>query len=219
MVQGVVSYNNMNNMSFPSSAKWSVISLVFLATVVVAPLTWANHESKKSLPNIPGLTFASEGASAPVKPSPVAQNNTGAETDGALAVTIETPAVEVESQDSRGSSQQEEIDAYIRTIFGKDAKVFTAITRVECNPKNKQYPACVYHTEHEYSVGVAQINLFNKSHAIHAAKVPGDTMEEKIESLKDPYINVLVAYKIFTDSGFAPWAGYTSGRYLDHMAE
>jgi hypothetical protein len=155
-------------------------------------------------------TYASSGEEV----ASTAQNNVPATNTPDLAVTITTPTPKEPE-----SNQKEEIDAYIRTIFGKDAKVFLAITRVECNPKNKQYPACVYHTDHEYSVGVAQINLFNKSHAIHANKVPGATMEDKIESLKNPYINVLVAYKIFTDSGFTPWTGYTSGRYLDHMGE
>lgn len=112
---------------------------------------------------------------------------------------------------------QDDIEAYVKTIFGKDAKTAIAVSHVECNPQNKAYPACVYHTEHEYSVGIFQINLFNAKHSIHAAKVPGKTMEEKIEALKDPYINTLVAYKIFTASSWNPWAGFTSGRYLAHL--
>jgi len=142
--------------------------------------------------------------------------------NNSFPVTVITPVREVGSaslSEQVVTDEQEQIDAYIRTIFGKDAKVAIAVNRVECNPANKQYPKCVYHTDHEYSVGIFQINLFNKTHAIHAAKVPGKTMEEKIESLKNPYINTLVAYKIFTSSGFAPWSGYSSGRYLDHMGE
>lgn len=112
---------------------------------------------------------------------------------------------------------QQDVENYVKTIFGKDGKVAVAVSHVECNPANKAYPRCVYHTDREYSVGIFQINLFNKDHMIHAAKVPGKTMEEKIEALKDPYINTLVAYKIYSHSGFNPWAGYTSGRYLTKL--
>lgn len=126
------------------------------------------------------------------------------------------PQLEVTTPVEEGPSQKD-IEAYIKTIFGKDSKVAIAVSHVECNPANKAYPKCVYHTQHEYSVGIFQINLFNANQWIHAAKVPGETMEEKIESLKDPYINTLVAYKIFSAQGFLPWAGYTSGRYLDQL--
>lgn len=112
---------------------------------------------------------------------------------------------------------QEEIEDYIRVIFGKDARVAIAVSHKECNPKNPSYPACVLHTEHEYSVGVLQINLYNTKHWIHAAKVPGDTMEQKIEWLKNPFNNVLIAHKIFADSGFQPWTAYTSGAYKEEL--
>jgi hypothetical protein len=208
-------------MQFPSSTKWSVVSLIFLTSIIVLPLTYANH--KAGTGDVIEKTYASSGEEV----ASTAQNNVAATDTPDLAVYIttpeptKTPAVKTEATEKASgvSRQQEEIDAYIRTIFGKDAKVAIAVNRVECNPKNKAYPRCVYHTEHEYSVGIFQINLFNKSHAIHAAKVPGKTMDDKIESLKDPFINTLVAHKIFTDSGFQPWAGYTSGRYLDHMGE
>ena len=59
---------------------------------------------------------------------------------------------------------QEEIEAYVKTIFGKDARVAIAVSKNECNPANKQYPYCVFHTPHEYSVGIFQINLFNTKH-------------------------------------------------------
>lgn len=111
----------------------------------------------------------------------------------------------------------EEIEDYVRTIFGKDARVAIAVSHKECNPQNTQYPACVLHTEHEYSVGIFQINLFNTRHWIHAQKVPGKTMEEKIEWLKNPFHNTLVAFKIFKDSGFGPWTAYTNGAYLQEL--
>lgn len=118
----------------------------------------------------------------------------------------------------KASPQQEEIENYIRTIFGSDAKVAIAVSRNECNPANSRYPACILHTEHEYSVGIFQINLYNSRHWIHAKKVPGATMDEKTEWLKNPYNNTLIAYKIFSDSnGFQAWSAYTNSNYLKDM--
>lgn len=109
---------------------------------------------------------------------------------------------------------QKEIEGYIKVIFGKDAKTAIAVSHHECSPKNKQYPMCVALSDKEYSIGIFQINLKNKTHLIHASKVPGKTLEEKAEKLKDPYINTLVAYKIFSDSkGFGPWSAFSNGSY------
>lgn len=195
----------------PNSTHGSVAYLTTIAALIII-----GGYLFDNLPNI--LTNHSAEASAVVEeneerarerltPTTAPQNKAVVETKPSLAVTVEVAKPD----------ESEAIDNYIRTIFGKDAKVAIAVNRVECNPKNKQYPACVYHTEHEYSVGIFQINLYNAKHWIHAKKVPGETMEQKIEWLKNPYNNTLIAYKIFTDSGFEPWSGYTSGRYLDHM--
>ena len=112
---------------------------------------------------------------------------------------------------------QKDIEDYVRVIFGKNSRVAIAVSHNECNPLNPQYPKCVLHTSAEYSVGIFQINLYNERHWIHAQKVPGSTMEEKIEWLKDPYHNTLIAFKIFTDSGFYPWSAYTSGNYKNSL--
>ena len=195
----------MNNSRWPKGTYTSVLFLILLILPIVGLLTWSNHHGQQ--------VVREAKASVVATPTPVAQNITGAETGDTEAhpVVITTP--------EPVNSEHEAIDDYIRTIFGKDAKVAIAVNRVECNPKNKQYPSCVYHTEYEYSVGIFQINLYNKSHWIHAKKVPGNTMEEKVEWLKNPFNNTLIAYKIFTDSGFGPWSGFTSGRYLDHLGE
>jgi hypothetical protein len=113
---------------------------------------------------------------------------------------------------------QKEIESYIKTIFGKDGRVAVAVSHHECGPTNKAYPGCVLQSDVEYSVGVFQINLKNKTHMIHAAKVPGNSIEEKAENLKDPYINTLIAYKIFKDSnGFTPWSAYLNKSYLSSL--
>jgi len=110
---------------------------------------------------------------------------------------------------------QKEIESYVKTIFGKDAKVAIAVSHHECSPSNRSYPACVNKSDIEHSIGLFQINLYNKKHWIHAQKVPGKTMEEKIEWLSDPFNNTLVAYKIFKDwNGFEAWTAYTSNAYL-----
>jgi len=127
------------------------------------------------------------------------------------------PAKITDKQLEEREATQNEIEAYIRTIFGTDARVAIAVSHNECNPKHRDYPACVLHTKAEYSVGIFQINLYNENHWIHAKKVPGATMDEKIEWLKNPYNNTLIAFKIFSDSGFNPWTAYSSGNYLNDL--
>lgn len=135
------------------------------------------------------------------------------------------PSVEVASVSARvvdptkvdNAPEQISIERYIKTIFGLDAKVAIAVSHNECNPANKKYPKCELHTDVEDSIGVFQINIMSKVHHIHWDKIPGDTLEEKKESLQNPYINTLVAYRIFKDSGFEAWSAYTSQRYLRDM--
>lgn len=135
----------------------------------------------------------------------------------AIYITPTPTVAPVVDPSAKDHPSKQEIEDYVRTIFGKDARVAIAVSHNECNPKHPHYPACVLHTDAEYSVGIFQINLYNKSHWIHAQKVPGKTMEEKIEWLKDPYHNTLIAFKIFKDSGFHPWTAYSSGNYLNDL--
>ncbi len=114
---------------------------------------------------------------------------------------------------------QKEIDAYIKHIFGKDAKIALAVNRGECNPANKKYPHCLNVSEIEHSVGLFQINLITPGTGkkVHWDKVPGKTLEEKEHFLQDPMNNVLIAYKIFKDSGWQAWSAYTNGSYKAHL--
>ncbi len=108
---------------------------------------------------------------------------------------------------------EETINDYMRVIFGSDYRVAHAIQQVECNSANKNYPKCTYITSREYSCGIFQINL-----KAHWNKVSvGKTFEEKCAYLNNPFNNILVAKSIFSDSGFYPWAGFTSGRYLNEL--
>lgn len=119
------------------------------------------------------------------------------------------PTLTPEEEESK-----EDIEDYVKKIFGPDSKVAIAVSHHECNPANAKYPECVLHSGVEYSVGLFQINLYNKDQWIHAGRVPGKTMDEKIEWLKDPYNNTLYAYWVFKTSGWNPWTAYTSGNYL-----
>jgi hypothetical protein len=114
-------------------------------------------------------------------------------------------------------SQQDSIENYARTIFGKDAKVMIAISHNECGLKNPQYPSCIFHTGQEYSIGWSQVNIQSAIAKVHFDRIPGLTLEDKIIWLKNPYNNVLFSYWIFKTSGFTPWSVYTSGRYLNDL--
>lgn len=175
--------NESINMNTLKTKTWLTIAIVVLATAILVAIYWYVNQVDRIVA-IPKVYATGAGSKS-------------AELE---EVTSTTPS-------------QEEIENYIRTIFGKDSRVGIAVSHNECNPANKQYPYCILHTDAEYSVGIWQINLFNAKHWIHAKKVPGTTMEEKIEWLKDPYNNTLIAYKIFSDQGFGPWSAYTSGNY------
>lgn len=121
-----------------------------------------------------------------------------------------TPTIDPQAEKSQ---LQADIEAYMKTIFGPEFRVARAVSHNECNPANKKYPECVLHTSAEYSVGLFQINLYNAKQWVHAGRIPGSTMEEKVEWLKDPYNNTLYAYWLWSKSTWAPWTAYTSGNY------
>jgi len=132
--------------------------------------------------------------------------------------TVPSPSPEVKTLELERASKVEEIDDYIDTIFGKkQGRIVRAVMRVECNPANKAWPACQYKTDRENSVGVLQINIKSTYAKVHYDRIPGESLEEKVEWLKDPKNNVLMAYWIYSKSGMNPWAGYTSERYLAHL--
>ena len=111
---------------------------------------------------------------------------------------------------------REEIETYVRMIFKKDQpNVALSVSHMECNPKNKAYPKCHNKSAIEHSVGIFQINLYNANHWIHAARIPGSTMEEKIQWLENPMNNTLYAYWVYSTSGWNPWTTFTKGLYLN----
>lgn len=112
------------------------------------------------------------------------------------------------------SPQAKEINTYMKTIFGENYNMAHAVQQVECSDRNPAYPKCINRNlPIEYSCGIFQINI-----KAHWNKIPvGKTYQEKCDYLNNPYNNILVAYKIFSDQGFQPWSGYTSGRYLKNL--
>jgi hypothetical protein len=107
-----------------------------------------------------------------------------------------------------------DIDAYIKTIFGKDAPTATGIAHHECWTWSKQFPGCQHLSDAEDSIGIFQINLHNKTQNIHAARIPGGNMTQKEDWLRNPFNNTLYAFWIYRTSGFSPWSTFTSGAYL-----
>jgi hypothetical protein len=108
-----------------------------------------------------------------------------------------------------------DIKQYIKTIFGKDARIACAIARAESGFKtDAQLKSSV-----ENSNGIFQINLESDYAKVHYDRVPGNNLEEKIEWLSDPYNSTLMAYWIYTKSGFNPWSVFTSGKYKQFLGE
>jgi hypothetical protein len=102
-------------------------------------------------------------------------------------------------------------------IFGeKDGKVAYAIMGCESNYS----PTRTHIDEKEASIGLMQINLIKGNGEgawVHWDKVPGETLEEKIEWLKVPENNLLIAKFIKGSSGFYPWSCFSKKGYLKYL--
>lgn len=115
---------------------------------------------------------------------------------------------------------EKEVKDYLKTIFGKHSRVAWAVMQAECNYNRPEWPKCVNSSAVEHSVGEFQINIAKNGGAgkrVHWDKIPGNDLFEKEEWLSDWRNNILMAYKIFQDSGWFPWAGYTSNNYKYHL--
>ena len=119
------------------------------------------------------------------------------------------------------TSQKQAIITEIQRVFGDKWHTAYAVAQAELGWNRADWPTYVNKSSVECSVGVYQINLA-KDHCngkwVHASKVPGKTMEEKIEWLQDPINNIKIAKQIFDASGWSPWSAYTSGRYLEFLS-
>jgi hypothetical protein len=102
-------------------------------------------------------------------------------------------------------------------IFGeKDGKVAYAIAKAESNLN----PTRVHRDNVECSVGLFQINIVKGDGLgakVHWDKIPGETLNEKIEWLSVPENNILIAKFIYGSSGFYPWTVYKNGVYKSFL--
>lgn len=111
--------------------------------------------------------------------------------------------------------KREEIEKYVKLIFGKDANTALAVSHHECGYTNKTYPKCHLESSVEHSIGLFQVNLYNQKQWIHAGRIPGNTMAEKTKWLENPFNNTLYSYWVYQTSGWSPWSAYSTGRYLN----
>ena len=109
------------------------------------------------------------------------------------------------------------IEEEIRKVFGIFSNIALAVATAESHLK----PNAILKTPRECSVGLFQINLarnYCRGKWIHAGKVPGKTMDEKIKWLQNPINNIKIAKQIFDASGnFNPWSTYANGDYLEYL--
>lgn len=120
----------------------------------------------------------------------------------------------------------DEIKQLLKIMFREDHEVAWAVGMSESgmgSEKTLMVRAGNYEWSHEgykgeCSVGLFMINLAEDGcHGkwIHAGKVPGKTMEEKIAWLKIPENNITIAKYIYEHAGqsFGAWSGYTGDGY------
>lgn len=149
-------------------------------------------------------------AQEPAQPAPSPSVSTEA--------TPEPVVEDVQEQEEQSEYDMEDLKRYLREIFGSDWKVAYSVAQVECNSNRPEWPRCSFSWEKEHSIGWFQINIAQEGghgKKVHWDKIPGESLEEKEEWLKNPYNNILMAKIIHDRSGsFNPWTGYTSGNYL-----
>lgn len=170
-------------MQLPNSTFWSVVSLIFLTSIIVAPLTYANHKVKTG--HVVEKTYASSGGE--VTPTP--QNKVVDTKSPELAVTIEV------AKPDPLTSEQEEIIEFIKQTFGKDnADDAIAIAKCESGLRPK---AVNHNTDSNQTIdyGLFQINN-------HWQEIDNTSF------LFDYKINTLMAKKIFDNRGgnWSAWA-------------
>lgn len=123
--------------------------------------------------------------------------------------------------------ERDQIKQYIYEIFQNEgAEVAYSISLAESayyEPAVEGYLYYDYpiinHSNAEYSVGIFQINLYNKFQKIHADRIPGDTMDAKEKWLSNPYNNTLYTYWVYRESGWYPWSTFNAKDYLSLYGE
>lgn len=105
-----------------------------------------------------------------------------------------------------------------KSLFGKEWKTAIAVAEAECNSNRRDWPRCVNTWEKERSVGWGQINLAThegRGKKVHWDKIPGQTLQEKEEWLKNPENNLIAMHLVWLNAGksFRPWSAFTNGNF------
>lgn len=142
--------------------------------------------------------------------------------------TQSSPVALSGNRDSQPTKEQ--VVEYMRSKFGDAFEMAYAVARVEGWPHHEgqgwDRNLCWYKFENgrnkgENSWGIFQINLVQGCNAegkkIHWNRVPGETLQEKVEWLNNPFNNIDLAHQIYSEQGWRPWTGYTSGNYKKYM--
>jgi len=171
-------------MQLPNSTRWSVISLIFVTSVIVAPLTIANHRSGS-------MVVSTAVASERVTPSPTPLKNKVADKESPeLAVVITTPTPK--------NSELVDIVAYIAQVFEPEGKE-VVVQAINCfySESGLREDAVGQNTDEHRSKdhGVAQLNDY--WHSL--------TPQQKT----DYKANIDKAYDIYKGRGgnFSAWYG------------
>lgn len=116
---------------------------------------------------------------------------------------------------------KKEVMAEIVRVFGEGALHAIAIAKAESGLDPHREGIHRANTlwegyKGECSIGLFQINLASDGcygKLVHASKIPGETLDEKIIWLKDYKNNIQIAKEIYDAQGFGPWSTYTSKKY------
>lgn len=101
-------------------------------------------------------------------------------------------------------------------VFDNESPLMTAISKCE----SSLIPERVHKDDKEWSVGLFQINMIKgngNGAKVHADKIPGRTMEDKQEWLKNPMNNAIMARFIKAVTGLRAWTCYTNGVYKKYL--
>ena len=123
------------------------------------------------------------------------------------------------------ASDKEDIKRMIRDAFPEDPETAVAVAMSESSliPTKTLFASKGKHSwtsetyKGECSVGLFMVNLRENNctgKLVHWDKVPGETLEEKIEWLKVPENNISIARNIYDSrGGFSAWSAYSGGGY------
>lgn len=134
-----------------------------------------------------------------------------------VAEASEIELIEVKAE--KPVTDSTDIKTLIRRSFPEVSDVAVAVAMGESrfNAKHVNNSPAKGKYKGECSVGLFQINLSsngcNGNKWVHAANIPGNTIDEKIQWLQIPENNIKYAREIYKTGGWEQWGAYTNGAY------